>query len=58
MKSIGDSATPKEIALYKKLRTVGNYVHDSVPISDNEVASLNSMLLGCKLTFDCRIIMR
>ena len=32
-----DSATEKEKLLKSKLRTVGNYVHDSVPVSNNEV---------------------
>jgi seryl-tRNA synthetase len=31
-----DSAQEKDALLQKKLKTVGNYVHDSVPISDNE----------------------
>ena len=30
------SAQEKDAMLQKKLKTVGNYVHDSVPISDNE----------------------
>ncbi|KAF3925812.1 hypothetical protein ABW20_dc0102356 [Dactylellina cionopaga] len=29
-------AKDAEIELHRKLRTIGNYVHDSVPISDNE----------------------
>ncbi|KAL9125947.1 MAG: hypothetical protein Q9217_004925 [Psora testacea] len=36
MKGIEASAIPKDIALQKKLMTIGNYVHDSVPISDDE----------------------
>lgn len=32
-----ESATEKEAALQKKIKTIGNYVHDSVPISNNEV---------------------
>jgi len=35
-KTLVDSAQEKEAMLQKKLKTVGNYVHDSVPISDNE----------------------
>ena len=37
MKSFEDLVPPKENALQKKLKSIGNYVHDSVPISDNEV---------------------
>ena len=28
----------KDELLQKKLKTIGNYVHDSVPLSDNEVS--------------------
>jgi len=27
----------KEVALLRKAKTIGNYVHESVPISDDEV---------------------
>lgn len=36
-----ESAKEKDAMLQKKLKTVGNYVHDSVPISDDEVNRLN-----------------
>jgi seryl-tRNA synthetase len=32
-----DSAAEKDVALRKKISTIGNIVHDSVPVSDNEV---------------------
>jgi seryl-tRNA synthetase len=32
-----DIATEKEKARDRKLKTIGNYVHPSVPVSDNEV---------------------
>lgn len=32
-----DLANEKLIALQKKAKRIGNYVHDSVPVSDNEV---------------------
>ncbi|KAK5019040.1 Cytosolic seryl-tRNA synthetase, partial [Cryomyces antarcticus] len=32
-----DLASKKHIELLKKAKSIGNYVHDSVPISDNEV---------------------
>ena len=31
-------AEQKDELLQKKLKTIGNYVHDTVPISDNEVS--------------------
>ena len=36
-KVLEESASEKEAALQKKIKTIGNYVHDSVPISNNEV---------------------
>lgn len=36
-KVLEDSAAEKEIILMKKVKTIGNYVHESVPVSDNEV---------------------
>jgi seryl-tRNA synthetase len=36
-KSLEDSAQEKEVLLNKKLKTIGNYVHESVPVSNNEV---------------------
>ena len=36
-KVLEESAKEKDVMLQKKLKTVGNYVHDSVPISKNEV---------------------
>ncbi|KJZ70811.1 Serine--tRNA ligase [Hirsutella minnesotensis 3608] len=35
-KSLVDSAAEKEALLKAKIRTIGNIVHDSVPVSDNE----------------------
>ena len=35
-KEIDDRALDKEKARDKKIKSIGNYVHDSVPISDNE----------------------
>ncbi|MCJ1298156.1 Cytosolic seryl-tRNA synthetase [Hypocenomyce scalaris] len=35
-KLLEESAAEKEAALQKKIKTIGNYVHDSVPISNNE----------------------
>lgn len=36
-KANDDLAVEKFLALQRKAKTVGNYVHDSVPVSDNEV---------------------
>jgi seryl-tRNA synthetase len=36
MKATQDTAAEKLVALNKKVKTIGNYVHDSVPVSDNE----------------------
>ncbi len=35
-KSMEDQAEQKYAALVKKVKSIGNYVHDSVPVSDNE----------------------
>uniref|UniRef100_A0A8H7TT27 Serine-tRNA synthetase type1 N-terminal domain-containing protein n=1 Tax=Bionectria ochroleuca TaxID=29856 RepID=A0A8H7TT27_BIOOC len=35
-KALVDSAAEKDTLLKKKLKTIGNYVHDSVPVSANE----------------------
>ncbi|KYK58531.1 putative serine-tRNA ligase, cytosolic [Drechmeria coniospora] len=35
-KSLVESAAQKEATLKSKIRTIGNYVHDSVPVSNNE----------------------
>ena len=36
-KAIVQSATEKETLLQSKIKSIGNLVHDSVPVSDNEV---------------------
>lgn len=36
-KSITESAAEKEVTLKKKIGTIGNIVHDSVPINNDEV---------------------
>ncbi|KAH8174250.1 tRNA synthetase class II core domain (G, h, p, S and t) domain-containing protein [Sarocladium implicatum] len=35
-KTLVDSATEKDRLLQAKVKTIGNYVHESVPVSDNE----------------------
>jgi seryl-tRNA synthetase len=37
-KSLEESANEKHLALMKTAKRVGNYVHESVPVSDNEVS--------------------
>ena len=39
-KSLESFALDREEALNKKVSTIGNYVDDSVPVSDNEVCSI------------------
>jgi seryl-tRNA synthetase len=39
-KAFIESAAEKEVSLKKKIGTIGNIVHDSVPISDNEVTTM------------------
>lgn len=43
-------ATEKEIALNKKAKSIGNYVHESVPISDNEVSLCSAQTREARLT--------
>lgn len=38
-KEAEDNAVARENERDKKIKTIGNYVHESVPISDNEVGS-------------------
>jgi seryl-tRNA synthetase len=38
-KALLDSAAEKELALKKKIGTIGNIVHESVPVENNEVCS-------------------
>ncbi|GAB7347973.1 hypothetical protein MBLNU459_g5476t1 [Dothideomycetes sp. NU459] len=35
-KQLDESARDKHVALLRKAKTIGNYVHESVPVSDNE----------------------
>jgi hypothetical protein len=54
-----DSAAEKDVALRKKISTIGNIVHDSVPVSDNEVWGLWSEIYvevhsdGLRITIFC-----
>jgi len=36
-KSFTETAAEKEVTLKKKISTIGNIVHDSVPVNNNEV---------------------
>lgn len=40
----------KEVALQKKMKTIGNFVHGSVPVSKNEVCQMLSQNLRLPLT--------
>jgi seryl-tRNA synthetase len=37
-KSLIESAAEKEVTLKKKIGTIGNIVHDSVPVNNDEVS--------------------
>jgi seryl-tRNA synthetase len=41
-KALVDLAAEKDVALKKMISTIGNIVHDSVPVSDNEVSAILS----------------
>jgi seryl-tRNA synthetase len=36
-KAMDESAAEKDVALKKKVSTIGNIVHESVPVNNNEV---------------------
>lgn len=38
-KGLIESAAEKELILKRKIGTIGNIVHESVPVNDNEVCS-------------------
>lgn len=44
MRALEEAAVTKENALQQKLKTIGNYVHESVPVSDNEVLTHEALL--------------
>lgn len=48
-KEAEENALAKEKERDRKIKTIGNYVHDSVPISDNEVGSLPTWLVWLNL---------
>lgn len=54
-KSLEDSAQEKEVLLNKKLKTIGNYVHESVPVSDNEVRGHDDQRPRKRITLTVRI---
>lgn len=45
-KKIEELVLEKDAALQGKIKTIGNYVHESVPISDNEVRELSGRALA------------
>lgn len=40
-KGAEDHAAKKEAERDRKIRTIGNYIHESVPVSDNEVSTVS-----------------
>jgi seryl-tRNA synthetase len=49
-KRMQELAQEKEKLVDRKLKTIGNYVHDSVPINNNEVCTFGSVAKKCVLT--------
>lgn len=45
-KVIEEKVLEKETALQKKIKTIGNYVHESVPLSNDEVGELYPVAWG------------
>lgn len=45
-KEAEENAIAKEKERDRKIKTIGNYVHDSVPISDNEVGFVATSSYG------------
>jgi hypothetical protein len=43
-KAFMESAAEKDVTLRKKVSTIGNLVHDTVPVNDNEVCSPRDIL--------------
>ena len=45
------TAGEKQVSLNSKLMTIGNVVHDSVPVSNNEVSEKKCLFLSLLLSF-------
>ena len=50
-KELEEKAKEMDTNLQKRLKTVGNYVHDDVPISDNEVLNVAMVSMQPVLTW-------
>lgn len=48
-KAAEEAAAQKELERDRKIRTIGNYVHDSVPVSNNEVNAFSGYLQSGEL---------
>lgn len=57
-KALNDSAAEKDLLLQKKLKTIGNFVHDSVPVETNEVSGPTSDIGWKREAKEVRISMR
>ena len=42
-KGLNESAAEKDVILRNKIRTIGNIVHDSVPVNNDEVCACKSI---------------
>lgn len=51
-KDAENNAAQKELERDRKIRPIGNYVHESVPVSNNEVSNLSQ--LDPSIFYSCR----
>lgn len=51
-KEAEDAAVQKELERDRKIRSIGNYVHESVPVSNNEVIGNLERLLNKEYYLD------
>ena len=49
-KNLIDSAAEKDIALKRKIATIGNIVDDSVPVNNNEVWQCHIFSVRCLIS--------
>lgn len=54
-KELEEAAVAKEVQRDRKIRTIGNYVHESVPVSNDEVWVFKSPGDGMRRETDKRI---
>lgn len=52
-KAAEDAAAQKELERDRKIRPIGNYVHESVPVSNNEARSSSTAFLSLCYQANC-----